>query len=104
MRKLTGAEHSVLHTLDRIGSGYGLQIVELAQQLALSARSRQSEIKRTGVYVLLSRMQHKDFVRSEYVDPEPGERGPKRRVYYPTALGKRMLRAWEAHEAVINAG
>ncbi len=103
-KRLTFAEHAVLSTLERIGNGYGLQVVALADQLAYGIGSRRAgstEIKPKSVYVLLHRMQDKGLVRSERVSPEPGERGPRRRVYWPTDLGTRTLRACEAFEAAM---
>jgi DNA-binding PadR family transcriptional regulator len=104
-KRLSEAEHAVLHTVEQIGGGYGLQIVALAEQLAFGSSSRKprATIKRSGIYVLLGRMERKGFVESRYVDPEPGERGPRRRVYRVTDLGSRQLRASEAHDAVLQA-
>ena len=51
-------------------------------------------LKRGTVYVTLGRMQRKGLVRSENEAPVPDAIGLPRRIYYPTALGERALRAW----------
>ena len=51
-------------------------------------------LKRGTVYVTLGRMEAKGFVRSEQEAMPPGAIGLPRRLYYPTPLGERVLRAW----------
>ena len=63
---------------------YGLQLV---------AQSK-GALKRGTVYVTLGRMEAKGIVESEQEPPVPGAIGLPRRIYRPTALGERMLRAW----------
>ena len=46
------------------------------------------------MYVTLGRMETKGFVRSEQEAMPPGAIGLPRRLYYPTPLGERVLRAW----------
>jgi DNA-binding PadR family transcriptional regulator len=48
-------------------------------------------LKRGSVYVTLGRMEQKGLVRSR-VEARPGE-GPARRLYEPTAQGRRVLTA-----------
>lgn len=63
---------------------YGLQLVE----------SSGGALKRGTVYVTLGRMEAKGYVTSEQEASLPGAIGLPRRVYAPTALGRRALRAW----------
>jgi DNA-binding PadR family transcriptional regulator len=77
-------EQLILELLVAEGAMYGLQLVERSQ----------GALKRGTVYVTLGRMQAKGLVDSEQEPPPPGAIGLPRRIYQPTALGKRMLRAW----------
>src|SRR2546425_12678486 len=63
---------------------YGLQLV---------AASRR-RLKRGTVYVTLGRMEQKGYVTSRLEDAPPDAGGLPRRVYQPTALGRRVLAAW----------
>ena len=63
---------------------YGLQLVEQSQ----------GALKRGTVYVTLGRMESKGFLASEQETLPAGAIGLPRRIYRPTALGERMLRAW----------
>jgi DNA-binding PadR family transcriptional regulator len=74
----------VLELLVRGGKRYGLQLVD-------ASRGR---LKRGTVYVTLGRMEEKGFIVSSLDDPPPGAGGLPRRLYEPTALGRRMLKAW----------
>jgi len=69
-----------------VGSGpmFGLQLVEASH----------GALKRGTVYVTLGRMEQKGFIESEQDVPRPGAIGLPRRLYRPTALGKRALKAW----------
>jgi len=64
---------------------YGLQLV---------AASRR-RLKRGTVYVTLGRMEEKGFITSRLEDAPPEAGGLPRRVYEPTAFGRRVLRAYE---------
>ncbi len=66
------------------GPMYGLELVEQSN----------GTLKRGTVYVTLGRMEAKGLVESEQEPPSPGSIGLPRRMYRPTALGARMLRAW----------
>ena len=66
------------------GPLFGLQLVALSD----------GALKRGTVYVTLGRMEAKGFVRSEQEAMMPGAIGLPRRLYYPTPLGERVLRAW----------
>jgi DNA-binding PadR family transcriptional regulator len=63
---------------------YGLQLV---------ARSK-GKLKRGTVYVTLGRMEDKGFISSRLEAAPDGEGGLPRRIYQPTALGRRALRAY----------
>ena len=65
---------------------YGLQLVEQSD----------GALKRGTVYVTLGRMESKGLVESQQEPLPPGGIGLPRRIYRPTALGERMLRAWIA--------
>ncbi len=90
--RLTATEHTVLSTLCATGETYGLKLV---------AESG-GELRRTSIYVLLSRLEDRGFVESRYQDAAPGEQGPQRRLYKVTGIGQRALRAWEAAQAAWN--
>jgi DNA-binding PadR family transcriptional regulator len=63
---------------------YGLQLV---------AASRR-RLKRGTIYVTLARMEQKGYVTSRLEDPPADAGGLPRRLYQPTALGRRVLEAW----------
>ena len=77
-------ERLILELLLGAGPMYGLQLVEQSQ----------GALKRGTVYVTLGRMEAKGFVESEQESLPAGAIGLPRRIYRPTALGTRMLRAW----------
>ena len=77
-------ERLILELLVSGGPMYGLQLVEQSD----------GALKRGTVYVTLGRMEAKGFVESEQEDMPPGAIGLPRRIYKPTGLGQRMLRAW----------
>ena len=74
----------ILELLVSEGSMYGLQLVERSD----------AALKRGTVYVTLGRMESKGLIESEQETPNPAAIGLPRRIYHPTALGERMLRAW----------
>jgi PadR family transcriptional regulator, regulatory protein PadR len=79
-------EQLILELLASEGPMYGLQIVEHSD----------GALKRGTVYVTLGRMEAKGLVESEQQPLPPDGIGLPRRIYRPTALGGRMLRAWTA--------
>jgi PadR family transcriptional regulator, regulatory protein PadR len=81
---LSGKESLILELLSRDKPLYGLQLVA-------SSRRR---LKRGTVYVTLGRMEEKGYITSHLEDPPSKAGGLPRRVYQPTALGRRVLAAW----------
>jgi PadR family transcriptional regulator PadR len=89
---LAPLELLILTLLATDSPSYGLDLV---------ARSR-GQLKRGSVYVTLGRMERKGFVWSE-LEERPGE-GPPRRLYAPTALGKRAIVAVRVLEGRVPLG
>ena len=89
-------ERLILELLTGSGPMYGLQLVEQSQ----------GALKRGTVYVTLGRMEAKGLVESEQEPPQPGAIGLPRRIYRPTGLGERVLRAWTVftRELALEAG
>lgn len=81
---LSPKELVILELLARDHELYGLQLV---------AGSRR-RLKRGTVYVTLGRMEDKGYVSSRLEAPPVEEGGLPRRLYQPTALGRRVLAAW----------
>jgi PadR family transcriptional regulator PadR len=79
-------ERLILELLAAEGPMFGLQLVEHAA----------GNLKRGTVYVTLGRMEAKGLVESQQEPVAPGGIGLPRRIYRPTALGERLLRAWTA--------
>src|SRR5882724_167753 len=78
-------EALILELLVEQSEMYGLQLV---------AASRR-RLKRGTVYVTLGRMEEKGFITSRLEDAPPEAGGLSRRVYQPTAFGRRVLDAYE---------
>ena len=81
---LSAKEALILDLLGRSKEMYGLELVAASD----------GGVKRGTVYVTLGRMEAKGIVESEQETPLAGAIGLPRRIYRPTALGERMLRAW----------
>jgi DNA-binding PadR family transcriptional regulator len=81
---LSRKEQLILELLTSVGPLYGLQLVDHSD----------GALKRGTVYVTLGRMEAKRLVESQQEPVPPGGIGLPRRIYRPTALGQRMLRAW----------
>jgi DNA-binding PadR family transcriptional regulator len=77
-------ERLILDQLIAHGPLFGLQLVALSD----------GALKRGTVYVTLGRMENKGFVRSDQEAMPLGAIGLPRRLYYPTPLGERVVRAW----------
>jgi DNA-binding PadR family transcriptional regulator len=84
MLTLSAKESLILELLVREREMYGLQMV---------AASRR-RLKRGTVYVTLGRMEDKGYLTSRLEDAPPDAGGLPRRLYQPTALGRRVLTAW----------
>ena len=82
--RLSPKERVILDLLVTAGPLYGLRLVELSG----------GKLKRGTVYVTLGRMEQKGYVQSEQEPPVDGAIGLPRRIYRPTGLGERVLRAW----------
>jgi len=79
-------EQLILELLVENGPMYGLELVDRSA----------GALKRGTVYVTLGRMEAKGFVESSHEPLPAGGIGLPRRMYRPTALGERMLGAWNA--------
>jgi PadR family transcriptional regulator len=84
--RLPKKERLILELLASGGPMYGLALVERSQ----------GALKRGTVYVTLGRMEAKGLVESEQEPAAAGAIGLPRRIYRPTTLGERILRAWTA--------
>ena len=81
---LAKKERLILELLVSSGPMYGLQLVDRSD----------GALKRGTVYVTLGRMEAKRLIESAQAPPDPGAIGLPRRIYRPTPLGERALRAW----------
>ena len=88
---LSPKELIILELLVRDGESYGLQLV---------AGSRR-RLKRGTVYVTLGRMEEKGYISSRLEGPPADEGGLPRRLYRPTVLGRRALKAWTSPAAYL---
>ena len=92
--RLSPKESLILELLIEERAKYGLELVG-------ASRGR---LKRGTVYVTLGRMEDKGYITShtEAAPPEAG--GLPRRIYEPTALGRRVHAAWAAAAAHLVPG
>jgi PadR family transcriptional regulator PadR len=81
---LSAKETLILELLARNDEMYGLQLVTASRR----------RLKRGTIYVTLARMEDKGYVTSRQEDPPPDAGGLPRRLYQPTALGRRVLETW----------
>jgi DNA-binding PadR family transcriptional regulator len=88
---LSTKETLILELLTAARESYGLQLVEASG----------GRLKRGTVYVTLGRMEERGYVSSRAEEPRPGAIGLPRRLYRPTALGRRVLEARHAVERVL---
>lgn len=77
-------EALILDLLVSDGEMYGLQLVATSKR----------RLKRGTVYVTLGRMEDKGFISSRLESAPAEEGGLPRRIYEPTAFGKRVLSAY----------
>lgn len=83
---LSAKERIVLELLVSSGAMYGLQLVD-------ESRGR---LKRGTVYVTLGRMEQKGLVESHHEPVSKTTDAVERRMYRPSAHGRRVLDAWAA--------
>ncbi len=81
---LSEKESLILELLSRGQQMYGLQLVATST----------GRLKPGTVYVTLGRMEEKGYITSYLEDPPSKAGGLPRRIYRPTPLGRRVLRAW----------
>ena len=81
---LSAKESLILELLVARSELYGLQLVAASK----------GRLKRGTVYVTLGRMEDKRYITSRLEDAPPDAGGLPRRIYEPTALGRRVLDAW----------
>lgn len=81
---LSAKETLILELLTQGKQMYGLQLVAASKR----------RLKRGTVYVTLGRMEDKGYVTS-HLEAAPSDAGGlPRRIYQPTALGRRALAVW----------
>src|SRR5919107_3656686 len=88
---LSAKESVILELLSASDQMYGLQLVSASRR----------RLKRGTVYVTLGRMEEKGYITSHLEDPPSKSGGLPRRVYQPTALGRRVLQAWSSGASVL---
>ena len=92
--RLTAKEREILRLL--IGGSaemYGLELV---------ARS-DGRLSRGSIYVLLDRLEERGLVSSRLEERTPGRSGVARRLYRPTAFGRRVFQLWEELQGLTPA-
>src|SRR4051794_15237887 len=88
--RISGKEWCVLEQLVT-GEKYGLELVA----------SSGGSLKRTSIYVVLSRMEAKGLIEGREEAAPPGAMGPPRRKYKATGYGARVLHAHEIARAAM---
>ncbi len=83
--RLSEKERVILDLLSQQPEMYGLAMVQASD----------GALKRGTIYVTLGRMVEKGYVESVESRDSGGRSGPPRRTYRLTALGQRVLHAWE---------
>jgi DNA-binding PadR family transcriptional regulator len=81
---LSPKEYLILQLLTDGKEMYGLELVGASRR----------QLKRGTVYVTLGRMEDKGYITSRLEAPPSEAGGMPRRIYQPTALGRRTLKAW----------
>ncbi|SRR5258708_18969614 len=90
---LSRTEEQILDLLIARGEMYGLEMV----------RESSGALKKGTIYVTLGRMEEKGYVESRQEELPETTRGIPRRLYRPTGLGARVVRAWLLAESIVNA-
>ena len=86
----SGKELIVLEMLVGKREMYGLQMIEASE----------GKLKRGTIYVLLSRMEDKGYLKARHVK-EPKTPGMPKRLYKVTGLGQRAYAAWQQAQVVF---
>src|SRR3954463_6287897 len=81
---LPDKERPLLDLLIRGAELYGLELVAASK----------GRLKRGTVYVTLGRMEDKGFISSRLEDAPANQGGLPRRIYEPTAFGRRVMKAY----------
>jgi DNA-binding PadR family transcriptional regulator len=90
--RISATEEQILRLLiGSIKELYGLEMVKRSE----------GKLKRGTIYVTLQRMEQKGLVESREEDDTADHIGLRRRLYKPTGLGERVLRAQEIARNVI---
>jgi DNA-binding PadR family transcriptional regulator len=87
-------EALILELLVQEAELYGLQLVAASK----------GRLKRGTVYVTLGRMEEKRFITSRLEDAPADEGGLPRRIYEPTAFGRKVLKAYAQNPPPPDAG
>ncbi len=94
--RISHVQYEVLSLVIQKPGIYGLEMVKASDKL-----------KRATIYVHLSRMEDKGWLRSE-AEKEPAVSGMPRRRYFPTGEGQRVFKAQsafvEAYQDFLGAG
>lgn len=91
---LTTREAQILRLLINQGADmYGLEIVKASD----------GEISRGSIYPTLNRMEDKGFLESRQEEKTPEEIGLPRRMYRPSAAGRRVYEAMEMSAGLLAA-
>jgi DNA-binding PadR family transcriptional regulator len=88
---LSSKENLILQLLVQRPEMYGLELVAASKR----------RLKRGTVYVTLGRMEGKGYISSRLEDAPVGVGGLPRRVYQPTALGRRVFAVWTKAAAYL---
>jgi DNA-binding PadR family transcriptional regulator len=92
--RLTAKERVILSLL--VGHGtemYGLEMVAHSE----------GKLSRGSIYVLLDRLEERGLVSSRLQERAPGMAGIARRLYRPTAYGRRVFQLWEELQRLASA-
>jgi DNA-binding PadR family transcriptional regulator len=87
---MSATELLIMDLLEQ-GECFGLQLVAAGG----------GALKRSSIYVLLTRMESKGFVTSRLEDRPPGASGLPRRLYTPTPYGLKVRDALRALQAAL---
>ena len=93
-KRLSALEQLILRMMiANSGEMFGLEMVE----------SSGNRLKRGTIYVTLSRMEEKRYIKSRKENPRDGARGLPRRLYKPTGQGIKALQEWDLFSHSVGA-